>query len=313
MYTGCIYGIIAIGVLELLLVDRSQQQQFPLLLIERQPMIPFYKEHSEDTRILNTKRSSNFAQITEKYDVWGYDPVVLRRYAEYIAFTQKSDHVPYGSGDEPVFTNLHPLFNLVRCSFALLKGETEPKVVKAPTPPLPHALLLYDYTVAEEPELTAQEWADSPVLAAMNDPAFNPRRTVILETQPDPLPRPADTTGTVDLIERSTDELELTIDTPSPAIVLITDVYTNGWRARPLSPGPQKEYNLLRADYILRAIPVAAGKHHILVEYAPRAFRIGRMVSLVTLLLFLVAIAYCVRSHVRRRENPMPDKSKART
>ncbi len=91
-------------------------------------------------------------------------------------------------------------------------------------------------------------------------------------------------------------------DLPQPAILLLTENYATGWRALPLEGSAQSTYRILPANYCLRAIPLAAGKHHILVEYAPAGWRIGRWVSLLGLGAYAVAGALALRrSAVPRR------------
>jgi uncharacterized membrane protein YfhO len=79
---------------------------------------------------------------------------------------------------------------------------------------------------------------------------------------------------------------------------LITDAYSNGWRARPLEGSAQRAYDVLPANYVLRAIPLSQGHHHILVEYAPIGFRVGRWITAVSLSGFVIAIVF----HARRKQ-----------
>jgi len=54
---------------------------------------------------------------------------------------------------------------------------------------------------------------------------------------------------------------------------------------------------VMPANYCLRAIPLAAGHHRLVLEYLPRAFVIGRMMSLVAVAGYLGLFAW----HVRKR------------
>jgi len=59
---------------------------------------------------------------------------------------------------------------------------------------------------------------------------------------------------------------------------------------------------VLRANGVIRAVPLAAGKHTILLEYAPASYRIGRWVSCISMAVFAgVAVANAGR---RRRRRP---------
>src|ERR1039457_3301383 len=103
--------------------------------------------------------------------------------------------------------------------------------------------------------------------------------------------RPATNAGTVSLLESSTDYLTLEADVQSPSILLVTDTYAKGWRARPLAGTVQSLYRVLPADYCLRAIPLAVGHHHLRLEYRPAGFVIGKWVSIVSLVVFVGLLA----------------------
>lgn len=51
--------------------------------------------------------------------------------------------------------------------------------------------------------------------------------------------------------------------------------------------GVQKQYEVMPADYVLMAVPLSSGHHHFRIEYAPRAFTIGKWIPLASLSVFL--------------------------
>ena len=57
------------------------------------------------------------------------------------------------------------------------------------------------------------------------------------------------------------------------------------------------------ADYTLRAIPLSAGHHAILMEYVPKGFRIGRWISIVSAAAYLVALALTLRNAKCKMQN----------
>ena len=69
----------------------------------------------------------------------------------------------------------------------------------------------------------------------------------------------------------------------------MTDNYSRLWRATSLAPGPQANYDVLPADWVLRAVPLAAGKHHIRLRYEPGGVRLGFAVTGITLFALLGA------------------------
>src|SRR5262249_32018259 len=140
-------------------------------------------------------------------------------------------------------------------------------------------------------------------LKAVHEPEFDPQKTVILENSPDPKPDPSssDSPGSVRLIRMTCNELEISADLTRNAILLVTDAYSAGWRVRPIDAGSQSVYQVLPADHALRAIPLAAGKHHFILEYWPASLMVGICVSIIAWIGFcLTCGVMLVRSRHRR-------------
>ena len=71
---------------------------------------------------------------------------------------------------------------------------------------------------------------------------------------------------------------------------------TRGWRALALPGSSQARYDVMPANYCLRVVPLAAGHHLLRVEYAPAGFRLGRVVSILALAIFLVLTTLVVKN-----------------
>ena len=236
---------------------------------------------SGGSRVLETAAPSNIAMARRNFAIWGYDPVVLGRYIRFMALTQGVDYSRLKNPTLLQTTRFHPLYSMLRGRLQV--GSKPRKTVEHPNP-LPRFLLLANYRV--EPD-------DDSVLAAMLEPEFDPRRTVILETEPSPTPRPGlspEVNGRVRLLDQSTDHIDLEVNLEDAAILVITDAYSRGWRALPLPDSSQSGYQLLPANYVLRAIPLAAGSHRLRVEYSPLAFRAGVWSSLIAGGFFMAAM-----------------------
>ncbi|MGA3182888.1 MAG: hypothetical protein ABSF38_21415, partial [Verrucomicrobiota bacterium] len=111
------------------------------------------------------------------------------------------------------------------------------------------------------------------ILSTLTNANFDMRDTVILESRPDPAPQPATEKGAVHLLASSTDSLEIEADVAAPCLLLITDAYSGGWRALARPGSAQARYQILPANYCLRAISLQAGRHLLRVEYSPLGFR----------------------------------------
>jgi len=87
------------------------------------------------------------------------------------------------------------------------------------------------------------------------------------------------------------------VDTPGPALLRLADAWYPDWTAR-VDGRPAPIY---RADYLLRAVPVPAGKHRVEFRFASRAVRDGLLLSIGSLLVAVALLAAGVATG-RRRE-----------
>ena len=267
-------GVALLGALELFLFARGARDRCDLSQADSPGMRKFLASQAGDFRVLN-RALPNIAMSLPAQDVWGMDFPTLR-YGQAMAFTQGAD--PDSTVLEYLaITKNSPLLQLVRCRFVFDWKEGEMKMREL-SGGLPHLLLVNRCRV-----LTNR----TEILSRLFSPAFNPREEVILESAPRPAPQAPSSAGDVRLVGSGTDHLDIEADVPSASVLLITDAYAKGWRARPLSGLSQQDYQVMPANYCLRAIPLAAGRHRLRVEYLPAAFVIGRWTSLITLALYL--------------------------
>jgi len=286
-----IYGVAFLAAGEMFLFGRTTRPTFPLSATRVPGLAEFAREHSGDYRILCLGRP-NAAMSTGLQDISGYGPVVLRRYAEFMAFTQGRN--PYEASQYLPFENFHPLYGMLRCKYLLSPTGKDLRVVEK-GPILPRVLLVQDYRVISDRDR---------IFAAMSAADFDPAQVVILERAPAPAPEKTSAArssqrsaasqsrkGSAKVLHASTDYLAIQAVTPRPAILLITDAYSEGWHARALPGSDQKTYQIMPANYVLRAIPLSAGRHLIRLEYLPAAYRIGKWVSIISLLAFVAGAA----------------------
>jgi len=84
------------------------------------------------------------------------------------------------------------------------------------------------------------------------------------------------------------------ITTPTPALLILSEPYYPGWQATVDGQAAP----LLRADYILRAIPVPAGEHTVELIFRPLSFNIGAAISALT----IIALATTFILRPRKRD-----------
>jgi hypothetical protein len=274
--------IVVFGIAELLVFARANLESFGVPAARVPEKLESAFRSAGGDRVLFLGAARNFAMEADGYDVWGYDPLILERYARLLAHTQDRSVAEMENVRGRPPDRYHPLLAMLRVARVARGSFNAPLVERAPDP-LPHLFLVRRFRVLPDP---------GAALDAVTAPGFDPRRTVILEEGPRPPPAPGEGAGGVRIVDASTDHLSLDAELETAAILVVTDAYGDGWRARALPGSAQRDYQVLRANSALRAVPLAAGRHRLRLEYLPTGFRIGRWVSLASVGVFLAATAH---------------------
>ncbi len=123
-------------------------------------------------------------------------------------------------------------------------------------------------------------------LAAIQDPAFDPAREVILPSG-EAREAHAGSPGEVRIDDYRADRVRLEASLDRSAYVVLVDGYDPSWRAtvdgRPVV--------VQRANVAFRAVPVPAGHHRIEFRYRPAELVAGLLISAATLIVLLAAWA----------------------
>ena len=264
------YLLAGVALLELFVNARSERPTYPYGTSLANGVQDFLAQHPGDYRYYEP-REPNDALAFRNYGVWGYDSNISKRYAEFIALTQGLDPNTFDVLMWPNFTRFHPLCALLRWRYSFLPApDGQTQIIEARSQ-LPHVFLVQGCKV-----LTGRDR----VFAAMKDEAFDPAKTVILESQPAPAPVAGPVQGSARVLRQTTDSLTIEANAPQPSLLVITDSYSRFFSAKPLPGSSQRRYDVLPADYTLMAIPLVAGNHRLVLAYAPSGYLAGRWISL---------------------------------
>lgn len=266
----------ALAVAEVFAFARLNRPTFDASRIVIPELAAFLARDSGDYRILNPARP-NSAISMKAFDAWGYDPGLTRRYAEFINWSVGED--PAKTIPHVTFKQFHPLLAMVRVKYVVVIDDAVMTIHPGGTPPLARIQLVGSYSVQKRDD----------VLQAMGAPSFDPRRQVILEREPDPAPVAGETPGRARILREGSDFMEIEAELERPSVLLVTDAWTPSWRAVPLDAGDQRRYEVMPANYALRAVALDRGRHRLRLEYAPSAFRWGAAISLGALAAWLAA------------------------
>lgn len=269
-------GALAIG--EVFAFARMQRTTFDSAKVVVPQLREFLAAHPGEYRILNLW-IPNTAMSMRAFDAWGYDPGVTRRYAEFIEWSAGGD--PAMATQYVTFRRFHPLLAMLRVKYVVVMENNVMTIHPGAEPPLRRLELVGSYQVHAQ---------RAGVLGAMGEASFDPRKEVILEREPVPAPVAALTQGRASIIREGTDFIEVDAEVASPSILLVTDAWAGGWHATPLEGSSQKSYELMPANYALRAVALDQGKHRLRLEYAPRAFRLGAVVSTMAWAAWVLAV-----------------------
>jgi uncharacterized membrane protein YgdD (TMEM256/DUF423 family) len=290
-----VYLIALLAVAEVFVFAAESRDTFEVLAARTPGLAEFLAAHPGDYRIFNAVKP-NEAMMLGACDVWGSDPMLPLRYAELIAYSQGQKEV----GRYVHLKHLHRFFEMLRLRYVVSPPGNEMNHVAQFSTGLPHLQLVQDDRVIKGRDA---------IFAAMNDPAFDPRKTVVLEEPPDIEPDRRASPGTARLVEASSDDLVIEAHLSAPAILLVTDGWSKGWRAEAADGNARQHYRVMPADYVLRAISLPAGDHRIRMEFRPASFVIGKWISLVAWLMFGVAAAVYLVPGRRKSLGVPPDRT----
>ncbi|MDR3707689.1 MAG: hypothetical protein P4L33_05275 [Capsulimonadaceae bacterium] len=280
-----VYALAAVALLEGLFFARSMITTFDPAQSLPPSLAAWRHDHPGDFRVLQTAYPVDCAISLNDYDIWGYDPVVQRRYTELITAAEGEN-----PDDASMFMRSAPpavLMRLLRCQY-VLKVEHGRRIVYAIPNPLPHGLVVYKAIVAPKRD---------EAFRVLFNPAFTGRDAVVLERAPAIEPGLPDAHSAVTVRQTSTDSLRIDAVTSSPGILLITDAYSRFWTAAALPGSAQTRYDVQSGNYAQIAIPVEAGSHHFTLNYCPPAFRLGAIISMVSLCAFLIVAIIAYRNN----------------
>lgn len=107
--------------------------------------------------------------------------------------------------------------------------------------------------------------------------------------------------GTIQLSKKTPNKVNYTASiTGGSALGVFSEIfYPKGWTATI----DGTEVDVLRANYVLRALEIPEGNHEVVFEFKPKIYRSGNMVMLisstVTLLVFFITLSLNIRSYFR--------------
>ncbi len=169
-------------------------------------------------------------------------------------------------------------------------------------------------TVVPNPQACGNAWfakeikwvnnADEELDALTN---FDPEKTAVIDKRFKEMvgnfEPTADSTAKVKLISYAPNDLKYQVNTHKDQLAVFSEIYyPKGWNAY-IDGKPTPHF---RADYVLRAMIIPAGKHLVEFKFEPKAYYIGEKISLASsLLVILLVVGYLIweiKRHLASKE-----------
>ena len=138
--------------------------------------------------------------------------------------------------------------------------------------------------------------------------SLNTKTTAVVHTDfKDKLPLAKierDSTATIDLVSHEPEHLVYEASTKSPQLAVFSEVYyKDGWNAYINN----KPVDYIRADYVLRALPIPAGNNKIEFKFEPQVIKTGNTITLASSIILVLVLLGGIFYSYRKRQQPQKE------
>lgn len=230
-------------------------------------------------QVLGTTSETNTSYF--KASIGGYHAVKLRRYDDLL-----NEYIV-----QPDSIKTPKILNLLNTKYMIFGNPGEPQVVPNPKAN-GNAWFVSDLKFVNTPneEIKAIGEIDSKKTAVIN---------VFDKSYFNNKPVQADSTATINLTKYEANELEFKSQSKTPQLAVFSEIYyPHGWKVFV----DEKEVPYIKADYLLRAVHVPEGNHHIKMIFEPQVIETGKWISLLCFGLFIALSAFGIYFIYRKKD-----------
>lgn len=244
-----------------------------------------YRIYNQTLGVTSETNTSYF-----KASIGGYHAVKLRRYDDVLnEYINNIDSVKTPN-----------VLNLLNAKYMIFGGPDQPQVVPNPKAN-GNAWFVSDLKFVETPN---EEIKSIGVID-------NKKTAVIASSDKsyfDNKPVQADSTAFINLTKYQPNELEFKSQSKTPQLAVFSEIYyPHGWKVLV----DEKEVPYIKADYLLRAVHVPAGNHHIRMVFEPEVIEKGKWISLLSFGLFIALAAFGIFWMNKNRKKEIVTEEKA--
>ncbi len=245
------------------------------------------KDKDKDFRVLNLSVSP-FNDASTSYfhkSIGGYSGAKLRRYQDFIDHVLQNDLSILITSLQQKNIDQQKINQTLSKLTGLNMLNTKYIIINPKAMPLYDPYRLGNAWFVEKIEPVNN--ADQEIAAVANN--FDPKKTAVVDIRfkKDFFKFSLDTTAQIVLTDYKPNYLSYQTQAQSPQLAVFSEIYyADGWQAY-IDGKPVPHF---RADYILRAMKIPAGKHTIEFKFQPRIWKIGNTISIIGSVIFIIFI-----------------------
>ncbi len=218
-------------------------------------------------RVYNPREFTSEARTSYfHHSIGGYHGAKLRRYQDYYdscLFMQTQKFFTQAQQGNTDMTNFGAI-NMLNIKYIVLGTEQNSIISNKNTNG--SAWFVADVVTVNSPAEELQQTCD-----------INTKKTAVIDGSKFTVKNTSDLddTGTIHLLETKPNYLKYESTSTTDGLAVFSEIYYPGWVA--IIDG--KESNILRVNYILRALEIPAGKHTISFTFEPKAYTVGNKIT----------------------------------
>jgi uncharacterized membrane protein YfhO len=246
------------------------------------------KQPGLNNRVLNLNNPFNESKTSYYHkSIGGYSPVKIRRYQDLIENDLTAEIQDVGNqlqaaqrGEVPFtlqFLQQERILNMLNTRY--IKANEDANGVLVNPFALGNAWFVQQVQVVKSPdqEMEATRTFNPATTALVDETKFKVSKTSFAPG------------GQAKLVEAKSNYLKYNVENAAEGLLVFSEVYyAEGWKATI----DGKEAPVIRANYVLRAMEVPAGKHEIIFKFEPDSFFIGNKISLFSSVLVLGLLGF---------------------
>jgi len=210
------------------------------------------------------------------HSIGGYHGAKLRRYAEFYdscMVTQTQQFLEQAQKGDTSFDNL-PAFNMLNVKYIVIGPQQEDILPNHSA--FGNAWFVQDIIKTTDAVSELDQTCSS-----------NTRRTAVINTSQFQVQNiSSDSNAVIKLTDYTPKYLKYESESSANGLAVFSEIYYPGWEATV----DGKETSILRADYILRALEIPAGKHAIEFTFKPKAYIVGNKITSASSWLVLIVL-----------------------